>query len=297
MHLSNYHSHCSFCDGKGTPEEFLGEAIAQGLDAYGFSSHSPVPFKNSWSLLSEKVGDYMKAIQELKETHSDTIEVYCGMEVDYIPEKIGPQFPFIQELNLDYTIGSVHYIDHYEDGKPWCVDGSYKGFVKGLNEIYNGDVKTVVTRYFELLEEMVETSTPTIVGHMDRIRRQQGELFSEEEDWYRKALTSLLDTVAESGIYIEVNTKGIFSHKLPQPYPSLWVLKEIQKREIPLILGSDCHHPTEIVAEFDKALELAQEAGFKEVYMLLEGEWQPIGLDRVRRSGLTANKHEITPNT
>ena len=41
---TNYHSHCSFCDGKAPMEEFIKEAIRQGFSAYGISSHAPLPF-------------------------------------------------------------------------------------------------------------------------------------------------------------------------------------------------------------------------------------------------------------
>ncbi len=41
---TNYHSHCSFCDGKAPMEEFIREAIRQGFTAYGVSSHAPLPF-------------------------------------------------------------------------------------------------------------------------------------------------------------------------------------------------------------------------------------------------------------
>lgn len=36
MQLSNYHSHCTFCDGRSTPEDFIKFAVAHGFRAYGF---------------------------------------------------------------------------------------------------------------------------------------------------------------------------------------------------------------------------------------------------------------------
>ena len=50
MQLSNYHSHCTFCDGRSTPEDFVKFAVSHGFRAYGFSSHSPLPFETFWNM-------------------------------------------------------------------------------------------------------------------------------------------------------------------------------------------------------------------------------------------------------
>ena len=34
MQLSNYHSHCTFCDGRSTPEDFVKFAISHGCLLY-----------------------------------------------------------------------------------------------------------------------------------------------------------------------------------------------------------------------------------------------------------------------
>ena len=47
---SNFHSHCLFCDGHGHPETFLRFAIAGKFRAYGYSSHSPLPFETFWNM-------------------------------------------------------------------------------------------------------------------------------------------------------------------------------------------------------------------------------------------------------
>jgi len=44
MNLTNYHSHCSFCDGRAPMEDFIIQAIKMGFTGYGISSHAPLPF-------------------------------------------------------------------------------------------------------------------------------------------------------------------------------------------------------------------------------------------------------------
>mgnify|MGYP002240907403 CR=1 FL=1 len=42
--LTNYHSHCLYCDGRANMEDFIRFAISEGFTSYGISSHAPLPF-------------------------------------------------------------------------------------------------------------------------------------------------------------------------------------------------------------------------------------------------------------
>jgi histidinol-phosphatase (PHP family) len=53
MSWTNYHSHCHYCDGKYEPEKYIESALQQGLLAYGFSSHTPLPFETTWAMKDE----------------------------------------------------------------------------------------------------------------------------------------------------------------------------------------------------------------------------------------------------
>ena len=66
MQLSNYHSHCTFCDGRSTPEDFVKFAISHGFRAYGFSSHSPLPFETFWNMSKDDMPEYLAEIDRLK---------------------------------------------------------------------------------------------------------------------------------------------------------------------------------------------------------------------------------------
>ena len=67
MQLSNYHSHCTFCDGRSTPEDFVKFAISHGFRAYGFSSHSPLPFETFWNMSKNDMPEYLAEIDRLSE--------------------------------------------------------------------------------------------------------------------------------------------------------------------------------------------------------------------------------------
>lgn len=91
-------------------------AAEQGMLAYGFSSHVPMPFFCAWSMKAENLAVYNEQIEKLKLEYKGRVQIYRSLEIDYIPGLIGPQTSFIKEANLDYTIGSIHFVDRFADG-------------------------------------------------------------------------------------------------------------------------------------------------------------------------------------
>ena len=85
-------------------------AIATGFTAYGVSSHAPLPFPTHWTLERTKVSAYLREIGALKEKYAGQIELYAGMEIDYLNEEQNPANEYFQGLPLDYRIGSVHLV-------------------------------------------------------------------------------------------------------------------------------------------------------------------------------------------
>jgi len=282
MSWTNYHSHCNYCDGSDEAKVYAEAAAAQGMLAYGFSSHIPMPFFCAWSMKMEKLAAYNAEIENLKKEYSGRLQVYRSLEIDYIPGVIGPESTFIKEAKLDYTVGSVHFIDRFQNGDHWEIDGSSKIFADGLQEIFGGDIRKAVTRYYELTRMMVREGCPDIIGHIDKIKMQNpdNKYFNEEEDWYKAEVLKTLDVIAGTKAIIEVNTRGIYKKKTTEPYPGKWMLGEILKRNIPVMINSDSHHPKEITAEFGGAAMLLKEVGFETVKAFYDNIWQDYKFDK-----------------
>lgn len=276
MPWTNYHSHTNYCDGTNEPEDYLKSAIAQGVAIYGFSTHSPVPFKSAWSIADDEVPDYIDEVNALKDRYADSIEVYLGMEVDYIPDLTGLNELFIKELVLDYSVGSIHFIEAFEDGTPWEIDGTQLMFDKGLQEIFNGDIEAAIKRYYSLTRQMLEETTPDVIGHLDKIKMHNTKrtYFDESATWYRNAVIETLEVIANKGAVLEVNTRAIYKKAASDFYPSQWILKEAFAKEIPVQINSDSHHPREITANFQEAAEAVLHAGYRSVKVLHQGKWQ-----------------------
>ncbi len=282
MSWTNYHSHCHYCDGKMSPEENLLAAVEQGVKIYGFSSHCPVPFENKWSINREKLPDYLEEIEELKKKFAEQIEVYKSMEIDYIPGIISPVSDIIQQSKLDYTLGSVHFANQFDDGRYWEIDSTTPKFKLGVEEIYKGDVQKAVVDYYERIRMMVREARPDIVGHLDKIKiHNSNEYFFDEEDsWYKNEVNKTLEEIKSAGSIIEVNTRGMYKKLVEEPYPGKSILREIKEMNIPICLNSDSHQPDDITKKFPETAELLYSIGFQKMRILHQGEWVDMEFDK-----------------
>jgi histidinol-phosphatase (PHP family) len=274
---TNYHSHSHYCDGTGSPEAQVLAARQQGIRAFGFSSHAPVPFANAWSMQPERLEAYLAETAALREQYRGELELYQGLEVDYIPGVCGPA-DFAGRL--DYTIGSVHYLGTYPDGTPWEIDGSTEGFLRGLTELHGGEVQAVIRQYYAQLRQMVSEDCPDVVGHLDKIRihDREGSLYDEQADWYRQEVEHTLEVIAAAGCIVEVNTRGVYKKKLGT-YPSDFILQRIKEKQIPVMLNADSHAPEEITAAFGETAARLKCLGFRTLRVLLQQQWQDIPFD------------------
>lgn len=276
MAWTNYHSHTKYDDGTEELEAYVQEALRQGMVAYGFSGHSPVPFKSVWSMSYDATVDYLEDARRLQEKYQGQIQLYVGLEVDFIPGKVSQNDYFISNLGLDYTIGSIHFVENFADGRPWEIDGPHLKFEKGLQQIFEGNVKAVVTRYFELTRQMLNEATPDVLGHMDKIKMHNSykPFFSEEEAWYRKEVMQTLELVRDKKVILEVNTRGIYKKYTDEFYPGKWVLEEAFKMGIPVMINSDSHHPREMINNFEDAAKTLLDIGYNTVQILYDNRWQ-----------------------
>ncbi|MBP9151366.1 MAG: histidinol-phosphatase HisJ [Flavobacteriales bacterium] len=283
MSWTNYHSHTDYCDGTNTPEDYIRKALALGMPTYGFSSHAPIPFFDcKWAMKIDDLQDYVDEVYRLQKKYDGRIEILLGLEVDYLPDKMGPTADFLQTAGLDYAIGSIHFVDAFTGGKGWEIDGTLEIFKKGLFEIFKGDVKAAVTRYYELTREMMIEDCPEIVGHFDKIKMQnlKEHFFSEDEKWYRDEVMQTLEVISKTDAILEVNTRGLYKKQANETYPSKWVLDEAFKLDIPVQINSDGHTPDEILSGFETAAELLLKVGYDSCVILIDGQWSEVGLTK-----------------
>jgi histidinol-phosphatase (PHP family) len=274
---ANLHTHCTYCDGKTGIGELVEEAKQQNLISLGVSSHAPLPFDRGWAMKKERFNDYLRELDELKHKNRQ-IQLYSGLEVDFIPGKISPAD---YQHRLDYTIGSIHFVEQLPDGTPWEIDNTKAVFMDGLSRIYDGNIREAVTRYFELTRQMIRDSKPDVVGHLDKIKIQNtgDRLFNESESWYKQQVEETLRAIADSGVIVEVNTRGIYQKKAETTYPSPWIVRRMKELNVAVTISSDAHHPKDLTNCFTEAATVLLSAGYTTIHTLHDHKWKSFRFD------------------
>jgi histidinol-phosphatase (PHP family) len=273
--FSNYHTHTRHCDGNREPEEFVEAALRKGMPRLGFSGHNVVPFPAVWTMPAERLPDYLRQVREVKARFHGRIEVFLGMEADYLPGITSSLHPRIRDLGLDYVIGSVHFIAPLDGEYSWTVDGTAEELDTGLRGCFGGDIRALVELYYRRVAEMAETTRPDIIGHMDIVKKnnRDGRYFSEDESWYRSVVMGALEAVAHSGSVVELNTGGVVRNTSGALHPSEWILREALRLRIPVMVNADAHWPDHIDGYFAEAVRLLKDIGFRTQRQLTSRGW------------------------
>ncbi|HRW24530.1 MAG TPA: histidinol-phosphatase HisJ family protein [Spirochaetia bacterium] len=276
--LTNYHTHCDFCDGKATAAAMADAARRAGFSILGFSSHAPLPFQTRWNMRMSRLGEYVDSIRGLGRAHGQDMRVLVGLEVDYIEGLCGPADGRFDGAGLDYRIGSVHFVlpdgapapspnALDDDGEPtfgFTVDESEDKLDAHLERFYDGDADAMADDYYAALAACARSGGFDIVGHFDLVRKNNAgqRLFSEAGRRYRDAAMAAVEAVAASGAIVEINTGGMARGKTDSPYPASWILKELRARGVGVCLNADAHEPRHLSAHRDDGLRAAAAAGY-----------------------------------
>lgn len=270
--LANYHTHSVFCDGSDTLEELAKVALQKGFKYLGFSSHSAFPFTTGTEMHPSKFTEYFETIEKLKTEFSEKLEILAGLEIDYLPPISFPDYSKNEQFPLDYIIGSVHFVcnEKQKESGVFAVDNTTEEVLKGLKTAFNGDAKLLVQTYFETQKKMLATCDFDVIGHIDLVRKRNSELkmFSEDEPWYKREITSLAKEIAKSNVLVEINTGGMARKAIDSPYPTLELLQILRKHDVPIILSSDAHKTEHLDFAFEQAAQLAKSAGYDERYII-----------------------------
>ncbi|MDR0597877.1 MAG: PHP domain-containing protein, partial [Treponema sp.] len=194
MYSSCLHTHTEFCDGRGDVESFCLTAYARGLAAIGFSAHAPLTrktgLKTNWHLRDEDLDRYIDAVNAARRKWAGKLKVYLGLEIDYIKGLTGPADKDFRDLDLDYCIGSVHYIFPPDGGEPFTVDDGAREFALNMERHFPGDGEGMAEAYWDAVEGMLSLGGFDILGHLDLVMKnnQDGRYFNPKGERYRRRI-------------------------------------------------------------------------------------------------------------
>jgi histidinol-phosphatase (PHP family) len=259
--------HSTGSDGNLTPQEVVKEAIEQGIHFMCFTDHyrRPSELDSCWDTSKFHPKEYVKDIRSLQKKYKDKIDISFGAEFDWLPNDIDWLKNELSKEDYDFAIGSVHLFFKGKQVIPFMFsNGEGEQWVLAAKEF--GGNKEMVKEYYKEMRAMIKSKIFDSVGHFDviKIHNKDSMLFSENEDWYKKEVLMTLDVLKDSKMAMEINTSGL-SRDVAMQYPSLWILKEAKKRNIPITIGSDAHSRERVGKDLDFAYNFAREAGYTSI--------------------------------
>ncbi len=217
--------------------EFLEEGKSKGLDEMGFSDHNRYYEEFDFDLIQEVAKDYKG------------LNVKRGIEMDYTLGKEEEIREFLEGFDLDYVIGSVHYLDDWMFDHPDYID-QYQDW--NIDELYQ--------EYFKQVEGAATSGLFQILGHLDLIKifnfKPEGDILD--------IVNSTLEVIAKEDIVIEINTNGL-NKPVGEIYPSKEILKRAYQLGIKVTLGSDAHLARRVGENLVNVRDMLKEIGYKEI--------------------------------
>ena len=283
--IIDYHMHTPLCGhAVGEPKEYAGQAVKAGLQEIGFSDHAPLVSHRDPTITMDfgELPLYYKMIEDVQRQFKGKLHVKMALEADFIPGFEAKTKKILDDYPYDYVIGSVHFmvrrappkvgLAHHKSTSNHPEQVSPKGErVEGLPPIWGfdnpdergqwneQDVNQVYHDYFDLLRQSAQTRLFNIMGHVDLVKKF-GNRPTED---MTKEVEKTAEVFKKCSVAVEINTSGL-RKPVKEMYPSLAYLKIYCQAGVPLTFGSDAHDPKDVGKDFDKAVVLAKEAGYRE---------------------------------
>lgn len=243
------HVHTPLClHASGSMEEYVKAAIERGIERLYFLEHleSGIKyFERTW-LTEDDFREYFLEGRRLRDVYGEHLFIGLGVEVGYNPERVEEILAKLAHYQWDRVAISYHFMRvgdcHYNlvSRKPYNIDALGK---KGVSK--------VVSDYFAVMLEAVETIPADVVCHLDAVMRYHPQI--KLESIHFRQIQEILDAMAVRGMALEVNASGC--RMRGEPFPAWEIIQEALLRNISLAAGSDAHRP-EDVGSFDALAEL-----------------------------------------
>jgi histidinol-phosphatase (PHP family) len=260
--LTDYHVHLRPDDRESTPERFFTAANAEryretagerGIQELGVAEHL---YRFSAAL---EVWDH----PFWRLYAHDDLDAYCGfvreetdlrlgIEADFVPGREDRLATLLDGRDWDYVVGSIHFLrDRSLDTEEYSIWGAGESPEK------------VWRRYFETVAESARSGLYDIIGHPDLVK-VWGRSAPQPEGDLRRYYEPAVEAFAETGIAVELSTAG-WRKPVGEQYPALPFLEMVVDAGCPIALSSDAHVPDQLGFEYERALELLEAAGVREV--------------------------------
>ncbi len=250
-----YESHChtTLCKHAfGTTDDYAEAALKRNFKGITFTCHCPLPngFSANVRMTLDQYDEYIAMVAATRDKFAGRLDVRLGLESDFYP---GVE-PWLKELHartpLSHVLGSVHY-----------QIGDYRRM------FYTGEIFSYQKLYYKHLAQSAESGLFDTLAHPDLIKNESPSDWDFEQ--MRPVIARSLDRIAATGVAMELNTSGMLK-TVPEMNPSPSQLAMMCERGIPVVIGADAHVPQRVGDGYVTALDLLENAGYRDVSFFID---------------------------
>jgi histidinol-phosphatase (PHP family) len=208
------------------------------------------------------IEEYLTAVRRLqKKGHPISV----GVEADYFPGGETELKALLDRYELDYVIGSVHFVDGWGFDNP---DVKHQFEQWNLMELY---------RYgFDHVKQAARSGIFDIIAHLDNLKVFN---YRPDESQMSGLYDDLAVTLAKANVASEINTGLAYRYPVKEMCPSPSLLSRLYAHGVPITLSSDSHFPDDIGTMLEDAADLARRTGYRDIVYFKERERISVPLD------------------
>ena len=249
------HIHTRLCNhAAGEMEEYVRAALNTGLHTIIFKEHLEediVYFERTW-LTEADFAYYFEEGGRLQEKYRDRITIKLGVEIGFNPQAIDSLHEKITRYPWDHIGLSYHY---YFTGKEHLNMVSRRQ--SNIKKLAALGAEKILSEYFSGLIQGITHLDCHILCHLDAVMRHYPDL--QFTSSHMAQIERILKLVKQKNMSLEINTSGYAIRN--EPYPEKTILKKAIAMNIPLMAGSDAHHPKQVGRYFDLLPDLLASLG------------------------------------
>lgn len=220
----NYHTHTARCrHATGEEIEYVRAALEAGMEALGFSDHTPYWFHadyySRFRMFPEQLQDYVNQVLRLRDEFQGKIEIRLGLEAEFYPAFFPELLERLKDTPVEYLLLGQHYVGNE------------------LGDWYSGKATAdpdILRRYTKQVCDAMQTGLFSYLAHPELIH------FVGDEGLYKEQMRVLCREAKGCGMPLEINLLGI---REGRHYPDGRFWEIAGEEGCPAVLGCDAHEP------------------------------------------------------
>lgn len=256
--LVDFHMHTRWSpDSEADMASMCEAAIRNGVRAIAVTDHVEVDVFLQDGYDKSLAASFREA-KEMQKRFEGKLRISCGVELGEPMHDLETAQAILDTYSFDFVLGSLHNLK--DDKDFYHYDFTY------------ADIPSLMDRYFEEELEMARWGRFHSLAHLTYPFRYFPEKRRPADySRWQKTIDEILKAIAGRGIALEINTSGL-RQAIGKTLPDFEIVRRF--RELggeKVTLGSDAHRPEDVAKNIADGMEVAREAGFRNIYTYYRG--------------------------